>query len=190
VDPDRRTARAVLATKSETSRTQPSAMLKPITRTGLLYWPCSRSAMMVSRSVFSTSVSRQGEPRRPKSSSTRYTSRSMPGTIDGDGPHVHNSLARRFSEDLKGLVGVRCYAPTSDCDLPPRTVVRDEHAKRTGKCCRAPAVRGYSVCRMHGARGGAPTGKPNGNYRHGMRKKEAIQAVRYVNLLSRLAQKS
>jgi hypothetical protein len=45
------------------------------------------------------------------------------------------------------------------------------------------------VCRMHGANGGAP-GKMNGNYRHGTRTKEAIQAARYVNLLSRLAQKS
>jgi hypothetical protein len=62
-------------------------------------------------------------------------------------------------------------------------------SKRTGKRCRAPAVRGYRVCRMHGARGGAPTGKKNGNYRHGMRTEEASQAVRYVNLLSRLARK-
>jgi hypothetical protein len=43
---------------------------------------------------------------------------------------------------------------------------------------------------MHGARGGAPTGKQNGNYRHGKRTKEAIQAVRYISLLSRLARKS
>jgi hypothetical protein len=28
-------------------------------------------------------------------------------------------------------------------------------SKRTGKPCRAPAVRGWKVCRMHGARGGA-----------------------------------
>jgi hypothetical protein len=63
-------------------------------------------------------------------------------------------------------------------------------SKRTGKSCRAPAVRGCSVCRMHGARGGAPTGKQNGIYRHGTRTKEAIQPVRYVNLLSRLARKS
>ena len=43
---------------------------------------------------------------------------------------------------------------------------------------------------MHGATGGAPTGKRNGNYRHGTRTKEAIEAVRLVNLLSRLARKS
>ena len=32
-------------------------------------------------------------------------------------------------------------------------------SKRTGKPCRSPAVRSYRVCRMHGARGGAPEGK-------------------------------
>ena len=48
-------------------------------------------------------------------------------------------------------------------------------SKRTGKPCGAPAVRGCRVCRMHGARGGAPSGKDNGNYRHGARTKEAVQ---------------
>ena len=28
-------------------------------------------------------------------------------------------------------------------------------------------MRGWKVCRMHGARGGAPKGKRNGNYKHG-----------------------
>jgi glucans biosynthesis protein len=59
-------------------------------------------------------------------------------------------------------------------------------SKRTGQPCRAPAVRGCRVCRMHGARGGAPAGKRNGCYRHGARTKEAMAAVRYVNALARL----
>jgi hypothetical protein len=63
-------------------------------------------------------------------------------------------------------------------------------SKRTGKRCGAPAIRGSLVCRMHGARGGAPTGERNGNYRNGARTKEAIEAVRLINLLSRLARKS
>jgi hypothetical protein len=63
-------------------------------------------------------------------------------------------------------------------------------SKRTGKSCGAPAMRGCRVCRMHGARGGAPSGERNGNYRDGTRTKEAIQAVRLVNLLSRWARKS
>ena len=63
-------------------------------------------------------------------------------------------------------------------------------SKRTGNRCGAPAVCGYRVCRMHGARGGAPPGKGNGNYRHGTRTKEATEAVRLVSLLSRLVRKS
>jgi hypothetical protein len=68
------------------------------------------------------------------------------------------------------------------CNAAPRCSVK---SKRTGKPCRAPAVRGWSVSRMHGARGGAPEGKRNGNYRHGALTKEAIKAVRYVNALAR-----
>ena len=59
-------------------------------------------------------------------------------------------------------------------------------SKRTGQPCRAPAIRGYRVCRMHRARGGAPTGERNGNYRHGACTKEAINAIRYINALRRL----
>jgi len=39
---------------------------------------------------------------------------------------------------------------------------------------------------MHGARGGAPEGKMNGNFRHGGRTKEAIDASGYINALARL----
>jgi uncharacterized protein YjcR len=34
-------------------------------------------------------------------------------------------------------------------------------SKRSGLACRAPAVRGHRVCRMHGARSGAPKGNAN-----------------------------
>jgi hypothetical protein len=44
------------------------------------------------------------------------------------------------------------------------------------------------VCRMHGARGGAPKGKANGNYRTGRFTGEVIQASRYVQALRRLVQ--
>jgi glucans biosynthesis protein len=60
-------------------------------------------------------------------------------------------------------------------------------SKRTGKPCRSPAVRGYRVCRMHGAGGGGPSGRKNGNYRHGGRTKRIIDAVRYVNALAKKA---
>lgn len=47
-------------------------------------------------------------------------------------------------------------------------------SKRTGLPCRAPAVKGWSVCRMHGAGGGAPEGSANPNWRHGGRNRETV----------------
>jgi len=40
-------------------------------------------------------------------------------------------------------------------------------SKRTSERCKAPAVRGWKVCRFHGARGGAPEGKANGAWKNG-----------------------
>ena len=59
------------------------------------------------------------------------------------------------------------------------------HSKRTGRPCGSPAVSGWSVCRMHGARGGAPAGKRNGNYRHGGRTRDTMAALAMVNALAR-----
>ena len=53
-------------------------------------------------------------------------------------------------------------------------------SKRTGCSCRAPAVRGWTVCRFHGARGGAPKGKGNGRFVHGTRSAEAVALRRHV----------
>ena len=63
-------------------------------------------------------------------------------------------------------------------------------SKRSGKPCQAPALKGWSVCRCHGARGGAPTGKRNGRYRHGERTK-ATQALRgEIAALCRMARQT
>lgn len=62
------------------------------------------------------------------------------------------------------------------------------HSKRTGFPCRAPAVRGWSVCRMHGARGGAPHGTAHGRYMHGERSQDALNVRKQVNALVRAAQ--
>jgi hypothetical protein len=48
-------------------------------------------------------------------------------------------------------------------------------------------VRGWTVCRFHGAGGGAPKGKANGSYKHGLYTEEAQVERR---LLSKLAQES
>ncbi len=60
-------------------------------------------------------------------------------------------------------------------------------SKRTGQRCRAPAVKGWTVCRFHGAGGGGPKGKRNGMYKHGLYTKEAIQERRALSDLLRQA---
>jgi len=63
-------------------------------------------------------------------------------------------------------------------------------SKRTGRSCQAPAVRGWTVCRFHGAHGGGPKGKRNGAYRHGLYTKEALEDRRVVNELVRRAREA
>ena len=56
-------------------------------------------------------------------------------------------------------------------------------SKRTKQRCGAPAERGKSVCRFHGARGGAPKGKANGAYRHGLFTEDALKEQRALAAL-------
>ncbi len=42
------------------------------------------------------------------------------------------------------------------------------NSKRTKQRCKAPAVKGWKVCRFHGAKGGAPRGAGHGNYKSGL----------------------
>ena len=58
-------------------------------------------------------------------------------------------------------------------------------SKRTRERCKAPAVRGWTVCRFHGARGGAPKGKANGAYKHGLYTREAQAECRFLSELVR-----
>ena len=62
-------------------------------------------------------------------------------------------------------------------------------SKRTGQPCRAPAVHGWHVCRMHGAGGGAAAECDNPNWRHGGRSADAVNIRKLVNALSREARK-
>lgn len=59
-------------------------------------------------------------------------------------------------------------------------------AKSTGQPCKAPAVKGWSVCRVHGAGGGAPRGKAHGNWQHGGRSGELVEMRRLVAELVRV----
>ena len=58
-------------------------------------------------------------------------------------------------------------------------------SKRTLQRCKAPSVRGWSVCRFHGAGGGAPVGKKNGAYRHGCFTKEAKETWQAIKRMVR-----
>jgi hypothetical protein len=61
------------------------------------------------------------------------------------------------------------------------------HSKRTGLPCCNPAVRGWPVCRMHGARGGHKAGTSHPSWRHGIRSKQWVDERRGLNDLIREA---
>jgi len=56
-------------------------------------------------------------------------------------------------------------------------------AKGSGKPCKAPAVSGWRVCRVHGAGGGHGPGKENPAYRHGLRSREWVEMRRLIGEL-------
>lgn len=64
------------------------------------------------------------------------------------------------------------------------------HSKRTNQPCKAPAVKGWRVCYLHGAGGGAPEGKRNGNYRHGGYSKQTKAALASVRGLARMCRET
>ena len=63
-------------------------------------------------------------------------------------------------------------------------------SKRTKQPCLAPAVNGWTVCRFHGARGGAPTGKANGSFKHGLYTEHAKADRRSLSDLIRRTRKA
>lgn len=63
-------------------------------------------------------------------------------------------------------------------------------AKSTGQPCKAPAVKGWRVCRVHGAGGGAPRGQGHGNWLHGRRSLEITEMRRVTSALLRMAREA
>ena len=70
--------------------------------------------------------------------------------------------------------------PMQRAHRSPRCTAR---SKRSGILCKNPAVRGWAVCRMHGAGGGAFSGSQHPNYRHGVRTNLAQDIRRLASLL-------
>ena len=60
-------------------------------------------------------------------------------------------------------------------------------AKSTGQRCCNPSKQGWTVCRLHGAGGGAPRGKAHPNYKHGMRTREWVEMRKAINRLASVA---
>ena len=74
--------------------------------------------------------------------------------------------------------------PMSKAHAAPRCTAT---SKRTGERCKGPAVRGWRVCRFHGAGGGHSPGTDHPAWRHGMRAREWIEARAEINELVREA---
>ena len=72
--------------------------------------------------------------------------------------------------------------PMSKAHAAPRCTAT---SKRTGVRCKGPAVRGWTVCRFHGAGGGQGPGKANPAYKHGMRSREFVEMRKAINDLVR-----
>lgn len=74
--------------------------------------------------------------------------------------------------------------PMSKAHAAPRCTAT---SKRTRMRCKGPAVRGWRVCRFHGAGGGHAAGKHHPSWKHGMRAQEWIETRRELNELVREA---
>ena len=74
--------------------------------------------------------------------------------------------------------------PMSKAHTAPRCTAK---SKRTKERCKGPAVRGWRVCRVHGAGGGHPAGQDHPSWKHGMRSREWITERRMINDLVREA---
>jgi len=60
-------------------------------------------------------------------------------------------------------------------------------SKRSGLPCKSPAVRGWKVCRMHGAGGGHKTGCDHPRFYHGGRSNDTVETRRLITALAREA---
>ncbi|CUK08363.1 Periplasmic glucans biosynthesis protein [Shimia thalassica] len=73
-------------------------------------------------------------------------------------------------------------SPMNKAHAAPRCTAK---SKRTGERCKGPAVKGWSVCRFHGARGGHGSGKAHPAYKHGLRTRKAEESRKLVTALQR-----
>ena len=58
-------------------------------------------------------------------------------------------------------------------------------AKSTGQRCQCPSRQGWTVCRLHGAGGGAPSGSAHPNNKHDLRTKQMQDIRRLASFLGK-----
>ena len=76
---------------------------------------------------------------------------------------------------------------TSELDECPMKALQfcRAHSKQTGFPCKKPVVRGWNVCRMHGAGGGSKPGVHANAYKHGLRSAEVVALRKLANQMRR-----
>jgi len=132
-------------------------------RTGLVYWPSSRSVMTLSKLASCTSVSRQARPNSsPKSSSTKQTSRSISGTMDGDDGMTHLRPISKWARprDTTGEEGKRHRADKQAWDC------LSAQLNCTGAEGSGHGLAGVQRCRGAEAVQAAPTSGGSATHRH------------------------
>jgi hypothetical protein len=88
-----------------------------------------------------------------------------------------------------GLPGKRNHPHETGIFLPEGSALHG-NLETKQKPCKAPAVRGWNVCRFHGAGGGAPKGGANGAYKHGLFTQRAKAERRLISDLLRRCRKT
>jgi hypothetical protein len=165
--------------------------------------------MAVTHQIMMTMAGRPSAPRRDNPATGLRRTRLQQGGADlcgADGHAETVSLARatggaggtrhgerRRAGDCRHCRG-RGAGVVRKCDGNPMQSAHDAPrclatSKRSGQPCRAPAVRGWAVCRMHGAGGGARSGPENPNWQHGGRSADSVEMRKMVNALGREARK-
>jgi hypothetical protein len=87
--------------------------------------------------------------------------------------HVHvaeggQAIVGNVTSPAEGVGAQKKIGGSTPCTTYLCTCLRCRaRSKRSGLQCRSPAVKGHSVCRMHGAGGGAPKGNRNA-LKHGL----------------------
>ena len=93
-------------------------------------------------------------------------------TVNEGGQAIVGNVSQGGGGSAKN--GGQPHEPCAAAECGPRCPAT---RKRSRHKCRAPAVRGWKVCRFHRARGGAPKGKANGAWQHGRFTDDAITRI-------------